>query len=189
MKAEAIVKKLLEYGLAIDEPGVLDAARCFADEIAEAHKAEIAVWESACDRWNKAKKEWKMTEGVLKAALDAREEVWAADLATAQAQVAVMAEAIKRAKKWLADNDAALLDARIAHVLLYDVLRDALSAAPKVVWSGEAKLGESPHGEPRMVFPHDSGYDILEAACKSLYDEKDWRIATVIVLDKQGEGE
>ena len=40
MKAEEIVKKLLEHGLAMEDPVVLDAAQCFAEEIAKLCESE-----------------------------------------------------------------------------------------------------------------------------------------------------
>ena len=190
MKAKEIEQKILETNRLFRDA-------CSFTQIAELAAGEIAV---LCDVDKND-------------ALQVQDATWhdiedkhLADLATAQAQVAVMAEALEQARKALqwawgtihqASYDEPLDDDDRGEALekLDMAIKSvkALSAAPKVVWSGDAAWDTSDEFRdpsrkgPILWFPFSAA---LETGRTQLpLTEEDGKVVNVIVLDKQGEGE
>ena len=110
-----------------------------------------------------------------------------ADLATAQAQVAVMAEALQKLMAWIGPppKDRHSFDSLREDA--WDMARKALSAAPKVVWSGDAVIR---HKRSGVAYGTWGGpYTMLRLLHKAGHVGKHGQWNQVIVLDKQGEGE
>ena len=109
-------------------------------------------------------------------------------LATAQAQVAVMAEALESLKAdceecGAPDEVEATGGYGLSATSVWELVNDALSAAPKVVWSGKVKRLKNGMFQYQFTAPF-----------ARAWNSKDWEELSrpeleVIVLDKQGEGE
>ena len=162
------------------------------DKIAKAHKEITGLLFDRLPDFatNDFETRWAECEALGWAIVKRQGEEHEADLATAQAQVAVMVEALElcepilegaqRDFTWAKDARTMVRTARAA----WRAVKKALSAAPKVVWSGKMPMWRGVSTHPKGLLTRPKGVGIPDLPTYLIGQQ-----ANVIVLDKQGEGQ